>query len=237
MGKWSFSKIVFLLIAGLIACSRLPESNEPPTQPVIPVFEVFGYARCANCPVVEHALDSLKENYGDSIVVLEYHMRILGDTLSPKTIEERESIYGIGTAAPITIVHGEVILQGSEGINTELFRNYYNSIRHKEDSVLLNISMATDADSFKFTVSAEGELDPGAKKLYAFVTQDSIVFKQVGAPDTIFNNVVRFLISMPPEFPVRVNISKTVFNHGIFVALVQDTLSKKILSVAQRRFW
>lgn len=229
-----FLRIVFFGL--LCGCSRLPTPEEPATVPIIPVFEVFGYARCSNCPAVEHALDSIKFEFDDSVVVLQYHMRILGDTLSPQSILERQNLYNVGSSAPVTVIHGEEILQGSSGVSTQLFKAYYSSIRSREDSVAVVIASHLEGDSVLFTLSVKEEtVVPGAR-LFIFVTQDSIIFKQTGVPDTIFNNVVRFYSSLLAEFPCQVRVSRTLFPQGNFVALLQDTLSKKIISVTQRRF-
>jgi hypothetical protein len=229
-------EFLLALLVFLISCSRLPQLPEHTAMPVIPVFEVFGYARCSNCPVVEKSLDTLKQEFGDSVVVLQYHMRILGDTLSPASISERQTLYNIGFSAPVTIVHGEERIEGASGVNLSMFENYYRALRNREDSVVLKLTYIDQGDTAKLIVGVENPIDFQGKKLFLFVTRDSVFFKQSGAPDSIFNNVVRFYLSAKPQFPFELKIAENILTGGNFVALLQDTVNLKILSAVQRRF-
>jgi len=228
-----FFLVIFFIITG---CSKLPQIPEPTSQPVIPVFEVFGYARCSNCPIVEKSLDSLKQNLSDSVVVLQYHMRILGDTLSPESVLERQNLYNIGSSAPVTIVHGEVRIEGASGVSLSMFENYYRALRSREDSLGLKLTYIDEGDTARLIIGAVSELNLERLKLFLFVTRDSILFKQPGAPDSIFNNVVRFYHSSNAGLPYEMKISKNFLTGGNFVAFLQDTVNLRIKSVLQRRF-
>ncbi|MEO0228935.1 MAG: hypothetical protein ABIL92_03420 [candidate division WOR-3 bacterium] len=228
--------VIFSLLQFIQSCSKVPQSPIPVSRPIVPVFEVFVYARCPNCPVVENILDSLKENYGDSVVVLEYHIRVLGDTISPASIYERQEFYSVGNQAPITIVHGEENIQGNQSVNYTLFNNYYKTIKStREDSLFLSVSINDLlGDSLGVTINADTLLNLSGAKVFICVSEDSIYFAQSGAPDSLFKNVVRFYYSAEPVFPLKIKIPRFQRNVN-FVVLVQDTLSKKIRGVTQRR--
>ncbi|MDI6850827.1 MAG: hypothetical protein QMD82_02690 [bacterium] len=209
---------------------------EPTSQPIIPVFEVFGYARCPNCSIVEKSLDSLKQNLSDSVVVLQYHMRTLGDTLSPESILERQNLYNIGSSAPVTIIHGEERIEGSSGVSLSMFENYYRALRSREDSLGLKVTYIDEGDTARMIIGAAGEFSLERLKLFVFLTRDSIIFKQPGAPDSIFNNVVTFYRSSVAAIPYEMKVDKNLLIGGNFVAFLQDTVNLKIISVLQRRF-
>ncbi len=226
----------FLLFSINLSCSRLPQIEEPSSKTMVPVFEVFGYARCSNCPNVERALDSLKHIYGDSVIVLEYHMRVLGDTLSPISILERQGLYNIGTSAPVTIVQGTQRIEGATGVSLSLFENYYNSIRRFDDSVGLYFEHQWLGDSLLININIENALDFSGARLFLFLTQDSVFFKQSGAPDSIFNNVVRHYESFEATFPKAWSAHRFLVSGKTLVILLQDTVNLKIFSATQRRF-
>ena len=117
-----------------------------------------------------------------------------------------------------------------------MFENYYRALRNREDSVVLKLTYIDQGDTAKLIVGVENPIDFQGKKLFLFVTRDSIFFKQSGAPDSIFNNVVRFYLSAKPQFPLELKIAENILTGGNFVALLQDTMNLRILSVVQRRF-
>jgi len=170
----------FLLMIFSLSCSKLPEIPRSTTKPMTPVFEVFVYARCPNCPVVEDVLDSLKKVYSDSVVVLEYHLRVLGDTLSPENISERQALYNVGNQAPITVIHGEEKIIGNQGVTYDGFATYYRSVRSgREDSLGVNgVLREQSGDSLTFLFQCDTLLNLESSKAFAFLTCDSVFFKQ-----------------------------------------------------------
>jgi len=163
-------------------------------------------------------------------------MRILGDTLSPESVLERQNLYNIGSSAPVTIVHGEVRIEGASGVSLSMFENYYRALRSREDSLGLKLTYIDEGDTARLIIGAVSELNLERLKLFLFVTRDSILFKQPGAPDSIFNNVVRFYHSSNAGLPYEMKISKNFLTGGNFVAFLQDTVNLRIKSVLQRRF-
>ncbi len=238
--KLSYGTIFFLIL--MSGCSRLPplpENTEGIKQ--TPVFEVFGYARCSNCPIVEHAVDSLKSLYQDSIIVLEYHLRLLGDTLSPSNINGRTDFYNIGTSVPVSIIQGTYRIDGAED-NTQnqivKFQNYYTSLRRGTDSVILRIQADTMGDSVDIIFNADSvqNIDTLSDALFVLITEDSIKFVQSGAEDSTYNNVVTFYKKLSGTLPVLIKFNKNNIEGKNIVGILQDTTAKNILSSTQRRF-
>ncbi len=239
-GKWILSGIFLLVV--LFSCSRLPPKPELPSKKrQIPVFEVFGYARCSNCPIVEHATDSLKKVYTDSIIILEYHLRIAGDTISPQNIETRASFYNIGNAVPITIIQGIYRIEGAESdVTTQFstFKDYFLSLRERTDSVGLLVTIDTVEDSIEFTIDVDSaeNVDTATEVFILLLTEDSVRFIQGGATDTIYNNVVKYYRTFPVTLPFRARMATNMVRNRNFIVLIQDSASKNIVSGFQRRF-
>lgn len=236
--------LILILITSLIliSCSRVPEPPQDEIgKKVIPVFEVFGYARCQNCPIVKHATDSLKRLYADSISVLEYHLRQLGDTLSPEEISEKTELYGIGTSAPVTIIQGIHKLEGAESDESTQFLKfdtYYKSLRLSVDSIGLYMTIDTTHDSIHITFYADSSdnINTDQNVLFVIIKEDSVFFPLSGAEDSIYHNVVKKLEVLSPNLPQYISFKKEYLDQKTIVGMIQDTGNKKILSVSQRRF-
>ncbi len=235
--------LTFFIFIAISSCSRVPEPPaEEAGQSIIPVFEVFGYARCQNCPIVEHAVDSLKKLYGDSIAVLEYHLRWDGgDTISPEDIDLKTILYAISNAAPVTIIQGVHRVDGAESDESaqiEKFDTYYKSLRLLNDSINLIISFDTTGDSLLITFNCDSlqSIDTTTSVLFVAITEDSVFFALSGAEDSVYNNVVRKLLLLPSNLPQSVSFKKDYLSGKTVVAMIQDTVNKNILSVTQRRF-
>ena len=202
---------------------------------------MFGYARCSNCPIVEHAVDSLKKVYKDSIIVLEYHLRLAGDTISPENVSDRATFYNIGNAVPVTMIQGIYRIDGAENdVPSQLssFQDYFNSLKEKSDSVGLKALIDTVRDSVEFTFDIDSfeNVDTLREILIVLLTEDSVKFIQSGASDTFYNNVVRFYKEFSGVFPFKFKISQYTLKNRNFVAILQDTVTKNIVSELQRRF-
>ena len=243
MKKESYLLVAFIILSLFTGCSRVPPhpEQEGGERKQIPVFEVFGYARCSNCPIVERAVDSLKRVYKDSIIVLEYHMRLAGDTISPENIDERISFYDIGNAAPVTIIQGIHKINGAESdVPSQIvsFENYYSSLRARTDSVGLKILIDTTWDSIEFVFDADSLMNADSTRdvLFVMLTEDSVKFVQSGATDSIYNNVVRYFESLPGKLPLKFKMELSMVEGKNFVAILQDTVTKNIISGHQRRF-
>ncbi|MEO0078427.1 MAG: hypothetical protein ABIK86_05455, partial [candidate division WOR-3 bacterium] len=71
----------FLGLVALTRCSSAPEVSIIPTNRVV-LAELFTWQRCSYCPYAARTLDSLAREFADSVVVVAYHRRVAGDTLS-----------------------------------------------------------------------------------------------------------------------------------------------------------
>lgn len=226
----------------ILSCSRVPPVPRTDVEKkIIPVFEVFGYARCSNCPLVEHATDSLKALYKDSVSILEYHLRLLGDTLSPEEINTKTELYNIQNTAPCTIIQGTRRIDGaedSEETQLESFKSYYNALRAQKDSVGLYLTTDTMNDTIIITLDADSIMNIDTLKdvIFLSITEDSVFFQLSGAEDSIYNNVVREMKLLPSTLPQTLSFSKEYLRQKHLIMMLQDTVNKNIISVAQRRF-
>lgn len=233
------SFITYLVVQSCSKVPKIPKVDEGKKN--IPVFEVFGYARCSNCPIVDHAVDSLKALYKDSIAVLEYHLQNLGDTLSPEEIDMKIDLYDIGNSVPSTIIQGIYRIDGAEDTEDKQitkFNSYYKSLRLLRDSVGIYMSLDTINDSIQITFYADSSqyIDTLKDVLFVIITEDSVLFKQSGASDSIFNNVVRYITLLPTTLPQSLNFGKAYLRKKCVIGMVQDTLNNNIISTIQRRF-
>jgi len=142
------------------------------------VIELFSYHGCPNCPFAEKAVDSLYEIHGDSLVVIEYHDTLNGDTISPCIgfVKNREGLYNV-SGFPTVVFDGVVIHIGGTG---DLFTTYLNTIKDrysKKSSLKVETLSASFADDssivFNITISSDENL---SGKLFLVLTEDSVVF-------------------------------------------------------------
>lgn len=179
-----------------LSCSEIPPKPQIPTdmKQSPPVFEMFGYARCSNCPVVEEAMDSLKRLYGDSIIVIQYHLRILGDTLSPEEVTSRANFYQVNNVAPVIFINGIYRITGAPDSAYSTFHSYFLNSQRKPLIFTTETDTIGDSLIIKIILPDTITIDT-TDSIYTVVTQDSIYFAQPGAPDSLFNNVSRFIHS------------------------------------------
>ena len=69
--------------------------------------------RCGYCPYAARALDSVAADFPDSMVVIAYHRRVAGDTLSPGYAETRMGIYYSSGGEPATTFDGGNVVRTS----------------------------------------------------------------------------------------------------------------------------
>lgn len=242
--------IAFLTIALLLSCSEAPKI-EAELSPRVVLAELFTYARCTYCPFSEHALDSLSEEYGDSIAVIAHHRRILGDTLSPPYVAVRESLYQIDVS-PIVVFDGVHVVQTEDpSQNYSTYQNYI--IERKTVAPKLRLYLETTVISssvnLKLHIVAIDSIEDGDYSLFFTVYEDSVYFAQSGAPESTFSYVMRKMIpdaygapitiAYPDSFIEEVDFDlEPTWHHekiGV-VAFIQDMETKEVLqAVVEKR--
>lgn len=235
-----------IILGGILLftlCSESPQIKIEPANRIV-LAEFFTFARCVYCPYAEEALDSLLTEFKDSLAVIAYHRRMLGDTLSPDYVAVRESLYSIQTS-PI------VVFDGLYNVQTEkpeddypTYKNYITSERGKKTCLRLGLEKEIEGNmvSLKVKIVPVDSIFSSDYKLYIALTEDSVYFKQTGAPDSIFYFVMRKMI--PNETGIKINpvfpdsiIKETNFvlqsnwnvNKLSIVTFVQNMVTKEVV--------
>ncbi len=221
-----------------------------PTNRVV-LAEFFTWQRCVYCPYAARALESLAQEFADSLVIISYHRRVAGDTLSPEFVEARRAFYYESGGEPATVFDGgDVVRTPGPEHNYETFRNYIIGAKSVLPRVQLEITARTEGSEAVVEVRVFGvDATPAETlRLFVVITEDSVLAKLVGATDSVFNNVMRAMVPDVQGQPVWLARADTVsFENRVLikenwqvprlraVAFVQQTGTKKVLqSVATR---
>ena len=199
---------LFVLLL-LWSCSEILEPEIIETERIA-IIEIFGYSLCPNCPFADHAADSLYIEFEDKLCVLEYHYPQFGDTLSPQSeTSNRAEWYNI-TGFPTAYINGRIRKEGASANVINEYRNFILSELSKAPPVKFELENRLTGLSLSGTLSvalnfidANG-IDFQNTRLFSILNEDSIFFKQTGAPDSIYNHTVRKFI---PEGDSGVSIS------------------------------
>jgi thiol-disulfide isomerase/thioredoxin len=238
------SPLLWPFIIFILGCSDAP-IIEPESTGRIVLAEFFTFARCSYCPFVEHALDSLAREYGDSLAVIAYHRRQADDTLSPAYISVRESFYGV-TSSPATVFDGSsgIVQVEDPAQNYAVFSNWITNERNMPPKMKLLLEINTIASSVnaRLHIMVIDSLVESEYRLFFILYEDSVFFVQTGAPDSIFYFVARKMIPdeqgilIDPAYPdslvreVDFNLSPDWDQDRLgLVAFVQDMATKQIL--------
>jgi hypothetical protein len=233
-----------LLLAVLVACSEAPYIVDEPKGRIV-LAEFFTFARCAFCPGAEHALDSLSNEYGDSLAVIAYHRRTLGDTLSPEYVSVREALYGV-TTSPATVFDGVsgIIQTQDPGQNYMAFKEWIIRRRSVAPNIEMELQTTILASSVHLMlyVTTIDSIEPGDHRLFIVLYEDSVSFAQVGAPDSIFQYVVRKMVPDETGMPIDIAYPDSLFREIDFdlsptwnleklgiVAFIQDLETYNVL--------
>lgn len=185
-----------LSLVTLFGCSDAPEVPLVPTNRVV-LVEFFTWQRCVYCPHAARALDSLVREFRDSVVVIAYHRRVAGDTLSPAYVEARRAFYYETGGEPATVFDGGGVVRtpGPE-YNYETFRSYIRAARSAAPEVQLEMTVTLDSAEGTAVVLASGvdSTPTESLRLFIVITEDSLPATQSGAADTIFNSVMRAML-------------------------------------------
>jgi|GEM_PF-485603 len=222
-----------LLIGFLLAgCSKCPTLPEPGSNRTV-LAELFSFAGCTYCPNAEEAMRRLKSEYGDSLAVVVYHMRMLGDTLSPEDAQARAQWYGV-SAAPTSFFDG-----GSKFVGAGTVEHAYNNYRDiivTRRSVASPLEMSVEASLTQSAIEIDCEVVvlneiSGSLKLWLVVFQNS-----VHLDDAEYDFVVRWIeersisLSRSDTVWATFNLSNRWPNGELgAIAFVQDDDTKSVL--------
>ncbi len=237
----------FLGLVALTGCSSAPEVSIIPTNRVV-LAELFTWQRCSYCPYAARTLDSLAREFADSVVVVAYHRRVAGDTLSPEYVEERRAYYYDQGGEPATVFDGgpPVRTPGPEH-NYATFRNYILAAKSVTPKVQLDLAAELDSLEGTVTVAARGVDSTPSDTLQLFVVlvEDSVRKDLPGATDSVFNSVMRAMLPGPTGRPIRLTRLDTLTVKESFplnqkwnrarlgvVAFVQHPTTQQVLQAA-----
>ena len=187
------SVVITLLILPAMFFIHCTKGTEPPSETGNKrkvVIEIFSYHGCPNCPIAENAIDSLFGIHGDSLIVIEYHENIAGDTLSPcvSFVDSRIAQYNV-TAYPTVVFDGVESHVGGTGDLYNIFLNYITDrfSEQKKSDLKIETFQANfvNSSSISFNISISSDKDISGK-LFIVLTEDSVVFE-----DSLYHFVVK----------------------------------------------
>jgi thiol-disulfide isomerase/thioredoxin len=228
-------------------CSDAPVLEVRPTNRVV-LAEFFTWMRCGYCPYAARALDSVTADFPDSMVVIAYHRRVAGDTLSPDYSETRTVVYYSEGGEPATMFDGGAVVRTSgPEENYPTFHAMTVAARNVEPGAQLGLSAEANASDGQVTVWATGVTATPTDSLRLFVVlmEDSIHAFLSGAPDSVFRHVMRQMLPDVDGEPVNLAIGDTVVKEYDFpvlpfwnratlgvAAFVQDIQTRAVLQAA-----
>ena len=248
--KSSTRAAVWLVLLGLAAagCSDAPVLHLVPTNRVV-LAELFTWQRCGYCPYAAHALESLAVEFADSVVVIAYHRRTAGDTLSPDYAETRCEYYYESGGEPATVFDGGPPTRTSDPAQDyEVFRNQILAAKSVWPKVQLELSGSVDSASLSVDVAVLGVDSTPAETLRLFVVlvEDSVRATLTGATDSVFNRVMRAMLPGVDGTPLllapgdTVSVTEHAGVHANWnrerlgvVAFVQEPASHEVLQAAR----
>lgn len=242
--------IMLLTIALLLSCSEAPKIEAEPTPRVV-LAELFTFARCTYCPFSEHALDSLAKEFGDSLAVIAYHRRVLGDTLSPEYVAVRESLYQIDVSPTVVFDGVHVVQTEDPSQNYSTYQNYIIQRRTIAPKLRLDLetTLISSSVNLKLHIVAIDYIENGDYHLFFVVYEDSVYFAQSGAPESTFSYVMRKMIPDAHGMSINLFYADSIFEEVNFnlqpnwdieklgiVAFIQDMETKEIMQAIIQKF-
>jgi hypothetical protein len=195
--------IAFILATIVFSCTKETEPTDTGYKRCV-VIEFFTHHDCQNCPIAEDALDSLYGLYGDSLLIIEYHIYYPGiDTLSPCTtfVSERETRYSV-LYYPTIVFDG---LESHAGASGDVYSVFFNILQdrftRRSDLRIqsFNANLATQTSvSFDVEVVSQANL---SGRLFLVLTEDSVVFS-----DSLYHFVARQVY--PDEDGIQFSINE-----------------------------
>ncbi|MEO0092539.1 MAG: hypothetical protein ABIK61_07505 [candidate division WOR-3 bacterium] len=243
----SFCSLALLI---LIGCSEAPKIEINPTSRLV-LAELFTWARCVYCPYASKALDSLAKEFQDSLAIIAYHRRILGDTLSPQYVENRKNFYYDTGGEPAVLFDGiGPVWTQDPSQNYQTYKNYIINRRNRKSPLLIRLDsqIQTNTGIIRTTIVPTDTITTTNLSLFFVICEDSVRFFLSGATDTIFNHVMRLMIPnengiactlafgdsliKEVQFPLEQNWNRTKLTA---ISFVQDLATKEILQSAIKK--
>jgi hypothetical protein len=234
-------------LAVLAGCSEAPVIEIKPTNRVV-LAEYFTWMRCAYCPYASRALDSVAADFPDSLVVIAYHRRVAGDTLSPDYSETRRLFYYSENGEPATTFDGgEVVWTPGPEYNYTTFHGRTVAARNVVPGAKLGVSATADDSDGTVSVWATGvsATPTDTLRLFVVLVEDSVHAYLPGAYDSVFRHVMRQMLPGVNGEPVNLAVGDTIVKEYDFrfrpfwnrpmlgaVAFVQDMSTHKVLQAA-----
>jgi len=225
-------------------CSEAPVLEIRPTNRVV-LAEYFTWMRCGYCPYASRALDSVAADFQDSLVVIAYHRRVAGDTLSPEYVENRKTFYYSTNGEPATVFDGgEVVWTPGPEYNYPTFHGKTVVARNSPPGAQLSMAAALSDSDGAITVSATGVSSTPTESLRLFVVivEDSVRAYLPGAYDSVFRHVMRQMLPGEDGTPASLAVGDTAvverqfqlrpfWNRSMLgaVAFVQDMRTHSVL--------
>jgi thiol-disulfide isomerase/thioredoxin len=233
--------------AVLAGCSEAPVLEIKPTNRVV-LAEFFTWMRCGYCPYASRALDSVAADFQDSLVVIAYHRRVAGDTLSPEYVENRKTFYYSTNGEPATVFDGgEVVWTPGPEYNYPTFHAKTVVARNVPPGAQLSMAATLSDSDGTITISATGVSSTPTESLRLFVVlvEDSVHAYLPGAYDSVFRHVMRQMLPGEEGAPVSLVVGDTVvverqfqlkpfWNRSMLgaVTFVQDMRTHNVLQAA-----
>jgi len=193
--------ILFIFLFGF-SCSETPKIEFQGKRIVL--AELFTFARCPYCPYAYYALDSLKKEFGDSLIIIAYHRNLLGDTLSPSIVEKRREFYYESGGEPAVFFNGfgPIRTENPED-NYPTYKNEILKAGSKKLKILPTIEKVND--SLKISLFAIDTFLNRDNRLLALILEDDVYFKQAGAKDSIYHCVFRGFLACEQGIKLNLN--------------------------------
>jgi hypothetical protein len=228
-------------------CSDAPVLEVRPTNRVV-LAELFTWMRCGYCPYAAHALDSVADDFSDSMAIIAFHRRVAGDTLSPDYAETRTALYYTSGGEPATVFDGATVVRTSDPADDyPTFHAMTVAARNVVPQAQLGISVTLGDSSGTASVWATGVSATPAEtfRLFAVLVEDSVRAYISGATDSVFRHVMRQMLPGVDGDPVVLAVGDTVVKEYGFqlrsfwsrpmlgvVAFVQNGETHEVLQAA-----
>ena len=215
-----------------------------PTNRVV-LAEYFTWMRCGYCPYASRALDSVAADFNDSLVIIAYHRRLAGDTLSPGYVENRKTFYYSTNGEPATVFDGgEVVWTPGPEYNYPTFHAKTVVARNTPPGAQLSMAATLSVSDGTIAISATGVTSTPTESLRLFIVivEDSVHAYLPGAYDSIFRHVMRQMLPDEKGTPISLAVGDTVvmerqyelkpfWNQSMLgaVAFIQDMRTHSVL--------